>query len=56
MGWQSVVESPSPITLAKAIKNDRELEGMRQAHIRDGAALVAFLAWLEQALQDEKIR
>lgn len=47
---QSVVEGPSPITMAKACKNERELEGMRQAHIRDGAALVAFLAWLEDAM------
>lgn len=28
---QRVVEAPSPITLAKAIKNAQELEGMRQA-------------------------
>lgn len=34
----------------KAIKNKRELEGMRSCHIRDGAALVQFFAWLEQQL------
>ncbi len=27
---QRAVEAPSPITLAKAIKNEQELEGMRQ--------------------------
>ncbi len=35
-----------PVTLAKAIKNDVELDGTRAAHRRDGAALTRFLAWL----------
>lgn len=33
----------SPITEAKSIKNDVEIEGFRQSHIRDGAALVTVL-------------
>ncbi|GAA0546836.1 Xaa-Pro aminopeptidase [Rhizomicrobium palustre] len=35
-----------PCQLAKACKNPIEIEGMRQAHIRDGAAMVKFLSWL----------
>jgi Xaa-Pro aminopeptidase len=38
-----------PATLPKAIKNERELEGAREAHIRDGAALTRFLAWFSEA-------
>jgi Xaa-Pro aminopeptidase len=34
--------------LPKACKNFAELDGMRAAHRRDGAALVRFLAWLDQ--------
>jgi Xaa-Pro aminopeptidase len=45
-----VLEKASPITLMKAIKNETELQGMRQAHIRDAVALVSFLAWLEAAV------
>ncbi len=41
-------EAPSPIALMKAKKNAVELDGARAAHIRDGAALVKFLAWLER--------
>ncbi len=37
-----------PIALPKAIKNETELEGARAAHIRDGAALVSFLAWFAE--------
>ena len=35
-----------PIQLPKACKNAVEIEGMRKAHIRDGAALTRFLAWM----------
>jgi Xaa-Pro aminopeptidase len=38
-----------PIALMKAIKNKSELAGARAAHIRDGAALVRFLAWFAEA-------
>eukprot|EP01104_Vermistella_antarctica_P004148 TRINITY_DN14654_c0_g1_i1.p1 TRINITY_DN14654_c0_g1~~TRINITY_DN14654_c0_g1_i1.p1 ORF type:complete len:659 (-),score=124.35 TRINITY_DN14654_c0_g1_i1:1384-3327(-) len=49
--WKGLVrEAPNPIILEKAIKNEVELEGMRRCHLRDAAALVSFLAWLEQEL------
>ncbi len=35
-----------PCILPKARKNPTEIEGMRAAHWRDGAAMVEFLAWL----------
>ncbi len=38
-----------PCALPKACKNPVELDGMRAAHRRDGAALVRFLAWLSRA-------
>ncbi len=34
--------------MPKACKNDVELNGIRAAHVRDGAALTCFLAWLDQ--------
>jgi Xaa-Pro aminopeptidase len=40
-----ILRAPDPCQLPKACKNGREIEGMRQAHRRDGAALVQFLAW-----------
>jgi len=44
---EAAVPMTSPITLAKSLKNECELNGVRQSHIRDGAALTAFLHWLE---------
>jgi Xaa-Pro aminopeptidase len=49
-----VDEVRSPVGDAKAVKNDVELEGMRQCHIRDGAALIQFFAWLEDQLINKK--
>jgi Xaa-Pro aminopeptidase len=37
-----------PITLMKAVKNHAEIAGSRAAHLRDGVAMVRFLAWLER--------
>ncbi|KXS19196.1 Creatinase/aminopeptidase [Gonapodya prolifera JEL478] len=48
------VKSRSPLTLAKAIKNPVELEGFRQCHLRDGAAVCNFLGWLEHELTSSK--
>lgn len=46
-----ILEQFTPITLAKALKNPIELEGLRQAHLRDAAALVNFFAWLEERIE-----
>lgn len=50
----TVVEADSPIILMKACKNDAELRGMKEAHIRDGAAMAEFLSWLEAELIHRK--
>ncbi|MFN3846737.1 MAG: aminopeptidase P family protein [Paracoccaceae bacterium] len=41
-----------PCRLPKARKSAAEIQGMREAHLRDGAALVEFLAWLDQQPPD----
>ena len=42
--------APSPIPVMKAIKNEAEIKGFRQAMVRDGIALVRFLMWLEEKM------
>ena len=49
-GEEQVDEIRSPVGDAKAIKNATELQGMRSCHIRDGAALSEYFAWLEERL------
>lgn len=53
-GEDKVDEIRSPIGDAKAQKNTTELEGMRACHIRDGAALIEYFAWLEDELVHKK--
>lgn len=43
----AVIDAPDPCALPKARKNATELAGTRAAHLRDGAAMVEFLAWLD---------
>jgi len=44
-----------PCVLPKACKNAVELQGARNAHIRDGAALTRFLAWLAREAPSGRI-
>lgn len=47
-GGATLVEGKDPVVAMKATKNSVELDGMRRAHLRDGAAMVKFLCWLDQ--------
>lgn len=42
-----LVEGQDPCILPKARKNKTEVQGARDAHVRDGAAIAEFLCWLE---------
>jgi len=42
----AVVRGMDPCTLPRACKNSVEIDGTREAHRRDGAALTRFLHWL----------
>lgn len=44
------VVAPSPIPAMKAVKNNVEIEGFRNAMLRDGVALVKFMRWLRPAV------
>lgn len=44
------ITAPSPVALLKAVRNEQEIQGIRQAMVKDGIALVKFLKWLEEAV------
>jgi Xaa-Pro aminopeptidase len=55
LGGETMVdEVRSPIADAKAMKNNVEMLGMRACHVRDGAALIEYFAWLEDQLVTKK--
>jgi Xaa-Pro aminopeptidase len=52
----AALRAPDPCLLPKACKNAVELQGAREAHRRDGAALTRFLAWLAQRAASGDLR
>ena len=50
-----VIEAINPSTVAKSRKTHAEAAHIREAMERDGAAMCAFYAWLEQALGREHV-
>ncbi len=48
----SVVGGASPVAARKAVKNDVEIAGMREAHLEDGVAMELFLHWLQTSIED----
>src|SRR5690554_1490625 len=50
-----VIDVPSPLDLMKSVKNETELDGFRNAMIKDGVALVRFYMWLEEAVPNNEV-
>ena len=47
-GQDNIVSGESPVELAKAVKNEVEVEGFRKAYIQDGIVQTRFFKWLEE--------
>ena len=51
-GASGGIGAPDPCLMLKARKTPQELDGMRAAHRRDGAAMVEFLCWYDGVALD----
>lgn len=47
-GAKRIARAPDPCIAMRAIKNETEIAGAREAHKRDGVAVTRFLAWLDR--------
>ena len=47
----NLTSGKSPVALRKAVKNDVEVAGMREAHLEDGLAMERFFFWLERMVE-----
>lgn len=54
-GPRRIVRGQDPCILPKARKNAVEIKGARAAHLRDGAAIGRFLAWLDREAPGGKL-
>jgi Xaa-Pro aminopeptidase len=50
-----VTRGLDPVAMMKAVKNPVEIEGAREAHLRDGAAVARFLAWFDREAPGGKL-
>uniref|UniRef100_A0A8B9D298 X-prolyl aminopeptidase 2 n=1 Tax=Anser cygnoides TaxID=8845 RepID=A0A8B9D298_ANSCY len=48
-------DSYSPVMLAKAVKNNKEQELLRAAHVRDAVAVIQYLLWLEKMVPQGQV-
>lgn len=45
---KNIINDMTPVTLMKILKNDEEIKSTVNAHIKDGVAMVNFIAWLKE--------
>ena len=50
-----IINSHDPIYFLKAIKNKKEIENIKKAHIYDGAALTKYLFWIKNNFDKKRI-
>lgn len=53
--YANIINKENPSQLLKSIKNDIEIEGMKNAMKKDGVALTQFYYWFEQNINNSKI-
>lgn len=44
----SIINETSPITMFRAVKNSVEIRNLRNAHVKDGVAMVQFIHWVKE--------
>lgn len=52
---ERLLTEESPVIGMKAVKNQREIQNMRKAHIKDGVAVTRFMHWLKTRAGKEEI-
>ncbi len=51
----TIHDKRTPLVLAKACKNDVELSNVKEAHLKDGVAMVRFIKWLKENIKMREI-
>ncbi len=51
----NLVDATNPTTYFKAVKNDVEIENIKQAHIADGVCMAKFMFWLKNNVGKQEI-
>ncbi len=49
----TVINEPSPIAMYRACKNKAEIRNIRNAHVKDGVAMVKFIKWVKENVAED---
>ena len=49
------VNEPTPVEMMKAVKNPAEIAATKNAHLKDGAAVMKFIYWLKNTVEKEEL-
>lgn len=52
---KNIVEEMNPSTLLKSVKNDTEIQHVRNVMVKDGVALTKFFKWLEENVEKREL-
>ncbi len=55
-GQNQILDRMNPTSLSKAVKNPVEIEHMKEAHVKDGAAVTRFIYWLKHEASETMAR
>ncbi len=47
-----ILNEASPLLLFRALKNETEIRNIRNAHVKDGVAMVRFIRWVKEAVKE----
>lgn len=50
-----IVNEASPVQMFRAIKNETEIRNIRNAHVKDGIAMVRFIKWVKETVGEKKM-
>ncbi len=51
-GDNRLLNQPSPVAMMRAIKNKTEIKNIRNAHVKDGVAMVRFIKWVKENVEN----
>ncbi|MBR4163817.1 MAG: aminopeptidase P family protein, partial [Solobacterium sp.] len=47
-----LLNMPSPVAMMRAVKNTTEIKNIRNAHVKDGVAMVRFIKWVKENVEN----
>ena len=51
----TIISEGSPTTMFRALKNNTEIRNIRNAHVKDGVAMVRFIRWVKENVNNDRM-